>query len=147
MQFGGREGEWRVHGESKEFTMRKWVDQGRADDMKRRDEGGEWNLKSVWEKDRVTCSEVGYSDDMENTAQEEGGSKVCCCDAVSGVKTLVTLFAVINLGTITTGGVGFTLGLVDYWGDQDLFTSVMVTIVNSILSIIILLCHRWAPAV
>ena len=55
---------------------------------------------------------------------------------MSGVKILVTLFAVINLGTIATGGVGFTLGLVDYWGDQDLFTSVMVTIVNSILSTI-----------
>ena len=88
--------------------MRKWGDQGRADDVTRRDKGGEWNLKSVWEKDRVTCSEGGFTDDMEDIAQEEDGSKV-------------KLFAVINLVIIATGGVGFTLGLVDYWGDQDLF--------------------------
>merc|ERR1712025_594009 len=45
---------------------------------------------------------------------------------ITGVKILVTIFAVSNLGIIATGGVGFTLGLVDYWSDQDLFTSVMI---------------------
>ena len=43
------------------------------------------------------------------------------------MKLLVLVFAVINLGAIATGGVGFTLGLVNYWSDdQDLFTSIMV---------------------
>ena len=59
------------------FTIQKCGDQGKADDMKRRDKGGERNLKSVWEKDRVPCSEVGFTDDMEDIAQEEDGSKVC----------------------------------------------------------------------
>ena len=115
--------------------------------MKRREEGGEWGLKSVWEGGRVACSESGFTDDTEDMKYEEDGSRVCCCDAVSGVKILVTLFAVINLGIIATGGVGFTLGLVDYWSDQDLFTSVMVIITNSIFSIIIVICYRLGQVV
>ena len=126
VQFDGREGDWRLHGGNREFTMREWGDEERVGDKKRREEGGEWDLKSVWEKNRVAYSDSGCTDELETQETDEDESRVCCCNVVSGVKTLVTLSAVINLATIATGGVGFTLGLVDYWGDQDLFTSVMV---------------------
>ena len=115
--------------------------------MKRREEGGEWGLKSVWEGRRAACSQNGYTEDTEDLKYEEDGSRVCCCDAVSGVKILVTLFAVINLGIIATGGVGFTLGLVDYWSDQDLFTSVMVIIISNMFCIIIVNYYRLGQVV
>ena len=138
VQFDGGKGEWRLHGGSREFTMREWGEEGRVGDEKRREEGGEWDLKSVWEKSRVAYSDSGCTDELETQEMDEEESRVCCCNVVSGVKTLVTLSAVINLATIATGGVGFTLGLVDYWGDQDLFTSVMVIIaINAFIRIIV----------
>ena len=51
----------------------------------------------------MACSESGYTDDTEDLKHEQDGNRVCCCDAVSGVKIIVTLFAVINLGIIATG--------------------------------------------
>ena len=83
VQFGVREGEWRLQG-GVQGRSREWGDQGGSDEMKRREEGGEWGLKSVWEGGRVACSESGYTDDTEDLKQEEDRSKVCCCDAVYG---------------------------------------------------------------
>ena len=85
---------------------------------------GEWDLRSVW-GDRLGTgwSESGVDTDSEDDIKHR---RVCCCDAVSGAKTLVSLFAVINLGIIATGGVGFTLGLVGYWSNEEIFPSIMV---------------------
>ena len=74
--------------------------------------------------------------------EEELIEKLCCCDEPTRVKILITLFAVINLG-----GIGFTLGLIDYWSEQDLFTPIMVIIINSIFSIIIVTCYRLGQVV
>ena len=74
--------------------------------------------------------------------EEEPIEKLCCCDEPTRVKILITLFAVINLG-----GIGFTLGLIDYWSEQDLFTPIMVIIINSIFSIIIVTSYRLGQVV
>ena len=144
-----REGEWRLGGGegSREFTMREWEDKGRWGKMTREVEGGEWDLRSGrgWGEGGVSCSDGGDTSVTEEVEEEEQIEKLCCCDEVIGVKILIILFAVINLGIIATGGIGFTLCLVDYW--SDLFTAFLVIIVNSIFSIIIVSCYRLGQVV
>ena len=144
-----REGEWRLGGDegSREFTMREWEDKGRLGKMTKEVEGGEWDLRSGrgWGEGGVSFSDGGDTSVTEEVEEEEQIEQICCCNEVTGVKILITIFAVINLGIIATGGVGFTLGLVDYW--SDLFTPVMVIIINSIFSIIIVTCYRLGQVV
>ena len=151
VQFGVREGEWRLEGDggSKEFTMREWGDKGRWGQMAREGEGGEWDLKRGrgWGEGGVTSPESVDMKIFGESKEEEEIGKVFCCDSLTGVKILITLFGVINLGIIATGGMGFTLCLVDYWSEQDLFTSVMVIIIISIYSIIMACCVRLGQVV
>ena len=125
---GEREEDWRLRGEEggREFTMREWQDKERW--ITRKDEGGEWDLRTGkgWEEGGVINTVNINTDVRDEKTEEEISDDVCCCDEITGVKILVTIFAVSNLGIIATGGVGFTLGLVDYWSEQDLFISVMV---------------------
>ena len=79
-----------VYGGSRELE-----DQGGSNEIKRREEGGEWGLTRVVGGRESGCSESGYTDYTEDLILEQDGNKV-------------------NLGIIDTGGVGFTLGLVDY---------------------------------
>ena len=145
-----REGELRLVEEegSKEFTMRELEDNRRRGIM-RDVGGGEWDLRSgrVWGERGVSGLKRDNTGVTGKLGEEEQIETICCCDEVTGVKILITLFAVINLGIIATGGIGFTLGLVDYWSEQDLFTPVMVIIINSIFSIIIVTCYRLGQVV
>ena len=58
-------------------------------------------------------------------AGQEASRAGWCCGAVAGLKVVLAGFALTNLGLIAVGGVGFTLGLLDYW-DRDDFTVVVV---------------------
>lgn len=114
----GAEGEWRLGGadETREFTMRDWGNQPPS-----LGEGGEWDLRSGRDWGEVK-NEIR---DDEDEREEEGGT-FCCCSELFGVKVVLAVFAVFNLGIIATGGVGFTLGLVNYWEGADLFTFIMI---------------------
>ena len=134
-----KEGEWRLGGGegSREFTMREWEDKGTWGKITRDREGGEWDLRRGrgWGEGGVGSLESGDTSITVVSMNEEEEKTICCSGDLAGIKILITLSGVINLGIIAAGGVGFTLGLVEGWSDKDLFTSTMV-IIDSIYDLI-----------
>ena len=120
-------GDWRLvwAGEegSKEFAMREWGSKGggKPEHMIWESDGGEWDLRSG----RELVDGMGVRMDVE---LESNNQTVFCLDERRLVTVVVILFALINLAIIATGGVGFTLCLVNYWKDQDVLTYVMVNL-------------------
>ena len=137
----GHPRKWKLSGEegTKEFSNREWEDSRKWGKLLREREGGEWDLRSgnTWGDQGVNLSDIGHSMVTEESMKEEE-FPTWCCSKLRAVNILVTIFAVINLGLVATGCVGFTLCLVEYWSEH-LFTSVMVIIIRCILSIITML--------
>ena len=131
--------EWRLSGEegTKEFSNREWKDSRKWGKLLREREGGEWDLRSgnTWGDQGVNLSDIGHSMVTEESMKEEDEFPLWCCSQLRAVNILITIFAMINLGLMATGCVGFTLCLVEYWSEH-LFTSFMVIIIESIPSII-----------
>ena len=121
----GVEGEWKLQGEEErartEFAMREWGDQtGEA----RLSEGGQWRLEEG----------KGWSEKMTEDQLEEvspaPGRRICCCDHVTEIKIFITIFGIINLGVMASGGVGFGLGLGMHHNAEDTFKYLMVDMMN-----------------
>ena len=120
-------GDWRLvwAGEegSKEFAMREWGGTcgGKPEHMIWESDGGEWDLRSG--RELVDGMGVKKNVELESSNQTD-----FCLDERRLVTVVVILFALINLAIIATGGVGFTLCLVNYWREQDMLTYVMVNL-------------------
>ena len=114
----GVEGEWKLQGEEErartEFAMREWGDgTGQA----RPSEGGQWRLEEKMTEDQMEVS---------RPAPER---RICCCDHVTEIKIFITIFGIINLGVMASGGVGFGLGLGMHHNAEDTFKYLMVNII------------------
>ena len=103
----GLEGEWR-HGEACETRE----ESGEADDN---DKAGqiECSLSSskIWGVELTT--QQHSSNNTTSAAVEDAvdRSKYCCCDHLTEIKIFLTIFGLINLGIMASGGVGFALSL------------------------------------
>ena len=72
-------------------------------------DGGEWRLQEekIWGVEYTTT-------DSKDKGEERNGvlrTKYCCCDHLTEIKIFITIFGLINLGIMASGGVGFGLGL------------------------------------
>ena len=114
----GIEGEWKLHKEdvsgTREFAMREWGDD---DNRKQVTECGEWKLQEgkIWGVElTVTPEDHGINEGgiKETVAERKRWKrKFCCCDHLTEIKIFITIFGLINLGIMASGGVGFGLGL------------------------------------
>ena len=119
----GVEGEWKLQGEEErartEFAMREWGDQtGEA----RLSEGGQWRL----EEGKAWADNINV-DQLEELKTPAGQRRVCCCDHLTEIKVFITIFGIINLGIMASGGVGFGMGLTMHQNAEDTFKYLMVT--------------------
>ena len=140
----GLEGEWKLHGEeeagSREFAMREWGEAGVGNGKPViAGGGGEWKLEPgepggreerIWGVElTVTPGGGGGTDATQDPAASAGQSwkrKFCCCDHLTEIKIFITIFGLINLGIMGSGGVGFGLGLTNSH-KEDTFKYLMVT--------------------
>ena len=94
--------------------MREWGDD---DNRKQVTEGGEWKLQEgkIWGVElTVTPEDHGINEGgiKETVAERKRWKrKFCCCDHLTEIKIFITIFGLINLGIMASGGVGFGLGL------------------------------------
>ena len=122
----GVEGEWKLKGEeeraSKEFAMREW---GEDTSQTSISEGGQWRLEEAG--DKTWPEKIGeHEDEVGSLEQKKCERRVCCCDQVTEIKIFITVFAIINLGIMAAGGVGFGLGLNLQTNGEDTFKYLMV---------------------
>ena len=122
----GVEGEWKLKGEEerarREFAMREWGEETSQTSIS---EGGQWRLQEAGDK---TWPEkiVEDEDEVGSPEQKKSERRVCCCDQVTEIKIFITVFAIINLGIMAAGGVGFGLGLNLNTNGEDTFKYLMV---------------------
>ena len=142
----GLEGEWKLHGEaeagSREFAMREWGEAGVGNGKPViAGGGGEWKLEPgepggreerIWGVE-LTVTPGGSSirggggaDSQDPThAVQSWNRRFCCCDHLTEIKIFITIFGLINLGIMASGGVGFGLGLTNNH-KEDTFKYLMV---------------------
>ena len=103
--------------------MREWGGKGggKLEHMIWESDGGVWDLRSG----RELVDGMGVRMDVE---LDSNNQTVFCLDERRLVTVVVILFALVNLAIIATGGVGFTLCLVNYWKEKDVLTYVMVNL-------------------
>ena len=133
----GIEGEWKLHGEAeagtREFAMRQWGETGGGSGEP---VNGEWRLEQgetgggqIWGVElTVTPGGGGATDTTQDPAASAGQSwkrRFCCCDHLTEIKIFITIFGLINLGIMGSGGVGFSLGLTNSH-KEDTFKYLMV---------------------
>ena len=85
----------------------------------------QWRLQEAGDK---TWPEkiVEDEDEVGSSEQKKSERRVCCCDQVTEIKIFITVFAIINLGIMAAGGVGFGLGLNLNTNGEDTFKYLMV---------------------
>ena len=111
----GTEGEWKLHKDEevgdREFAMRQW-----NHDRDKTTLEGEWSLQEgkIWSGDTVTTttsSSTAHLEPVHPGIRDKWREKYCCCDHLTEIKIFITIFGLINLGIMASGGVGFGLGL------------------------------------
>ena len=132
LSLSGVEGEWKLKGEeeraSREFAMREWGEDSSQTSIS---EGGQWRLQEAG-GDKAWPEKMGEDEDplaevsSSSPEQKKGERRVCCCDEVTEIKIFITVFAIINLGIMAAGGVGFGLGLTLHSNGEDTFKYLMV---------------------
>ena len=129
LSLSGVEGEWKLKGEEerarREFAMREWGEDSCGGSIS---EGGQWRLQEAG-GDRTWPDKMEDEDPLagEGSAeQKKGERRVCCCEQVTEIKIFITVFAIINLGIMAAGGVGFGLGLTLQTNGEDTFKYLMV---------------------
>ena len=149
----GIEGEWKLHKEdvsgTREFAMREWGD---GDNRKQSTEGGEWKLQEgkIWGVElTVTPEDPGINDGGIKeavTERKKWSRKFCCCDHLTEIKIFITIFGLINLGIMASGGVGFGLGLSNTHKEET-FKYLMVRIFYQLFPKADIHIHRLGPVV
>ena len=133
LSLSGVEGEWKLKGEEerarREFAMREWGEESSQTSIS---EGGQWRLQEAG-GDKAWPDKMGEDDEdplaevsASSPEQKKGERRVCCCDEVTEIKIFITVFAIINLGIMAAGGVGFGLGLTLHSNGEDTFKYLMV---------------------
>ena len=127
LSLSGVEGEWKLKGEeeraSREFAMREW---GEDISQTSISEGGQWRLEEAGDKTWPEKIADHEEDEVGSPEQKKSERRVCCCDQVTEIKIFITVFAIINLGIMAAGGVGFGLGLTLQTNGEDTFKYLMV---------------------
>ena len=107
----------------REFAMREWGEETSQTSIS---EGGQWRLEEAG-GDRTWPEKMGQEEDEVGSPEEKKCERrVCCCDQVTEIKIFITVFAIINLGIMAAGGVGFGLGLNLQTDGEDTFKYLMV---------------------
>ena len=130
----GTEGEWRQDGAEQNNNNVNNNKDGEQNNVNNSDvknsevkqememkDGGEWRLQEdkIWGVELTTA---------ENKSEDKTGvwrTKYCCCDHLTEIKIFITIFGLINLGIMASGGVGFGLGLTNTHR-EDTFKYLMV---------------------
>ena len=113
--------------------MREWGEAGSGKPVM----GGEWRLEPgeiagsrIWGVELTVTP--GGSGGAEDNSQDSAASaaqrwkrRFCCCDHLTEIKIFITIFGLINLGIMGSGGVGFGLGLTNNH-KEDTFKYLMV---------------------
>ena len=103
--------------------MREWGEETSQTSIS---EGGQWRLEEAG-GDRTWPEKMGQEEDEVGSPEEKKCERrVCCCDQVTEIKIFITVFAIINLGIMAAGGVGFGLGLNLQTDGEDTFKYLMV---------------------
>ena len=127
LSLSGVEGEWKLKGEeeraSREFAMREWGEETSQTSIS---EGGQWRLEEAGEKTWPDKMADHEEDEVGSAEQKKSERRVCCCDQVTEIKIFITVFAIINLGIMAAGGVGFGLGLNLQTDGEETFKYLMV---------------------
>ena len=88
--------------------MRQWSTDGVKTALE-----GEWSLQEgkIW-SDKSEVTTTSSTANLEPVQlRDKWRERYCCCDHLTEIKIFITIFGLINLGIMASGGVGFGLGL------------------------------------